>query len=98
MLYLAVEYNNNQLNSINIIGLGVCLTGITFHCILKVYALKSTIQNIYWVGKNFFGFSKFPGIVEKALEVSILTVYKGSSSIFRTTIKSWIWTLIASQK
>lgn len=43
MLYLAVEYNNNQLNSINIIGLVICLIGIVFHCILKVYALQSNI-------------------------------------------------------
>ncbi|CAF1300263.1 unnamed protein product [Rotaria magnacalcarata] len=40
MLYLAVEYNDNQLNSINIIGLVICLTGIVFHCILKFYALQ----------------------------------------------------------
>ena len=33
-------------------------------------------------------FSKFPEIIEKALEVSILRVYKGSSSIFRTITKS----------
>lgn len=41
MLYLAVEYNNNQLNPINITGLVICLTGIVFHCILKFYALES---------------------------------------------------------
>ncbi|CAF3363917.1 unnamed protein product [Rotaria sp. Silwood1] len=40
MLYLAVEYNNNQLNAINIIGLVICLTGIVFHCILKFYTLQ----------------------------------------------------------
>ncbi|CAF2419911.1 unnamed protein product [Rotaria sp. Silwood2] len=40
MLYLAVEYNNNQLNAINILGLVICLTGIVFHCILKFYTLQ----------------------------------------------------------
>jgi len=45
MLYLAVEYNNNELNAINIIGLIICLTGIIFHCILKFYTLQSTIKN-----------------------------------------------------
>ena len=49
--------------------------------------------------EKFFAFSsKFPRIAEKALEVSILTVYKGSSSILRTITKSWIWTLIVSHK
>jgi solute carrier family 35 protein C2 len=46
MLYLAVEYNDNQLNAINIIGLIICLTGIVFHCILKFYTLQSTIKNM----------------------------------------------------
>lgn len=45
MLYLAVEYNNNELNPINIIGLAICLTGIILHCILKFYTLQSTIYN-----------------------------------------------------
>ncbi|CAF0811598.1 unnamed protein product [Adineta steineri] len=40
MLYLAVEYNKNELNTINIIGLVICLTGIIFHCILKFYILQ----------------------------------------------------------
>ncbi|CAF0786086.1 unnamed protein product [Rotaria sordida] len=40
MLYLAVEYNNNQLNTLNIVGLVICLTGIIFHCILKFHALQ----------------------------------------------------------
>ncbi|UJR27562.1 hypothetical protein I4U23_008844 [Adineta vaga] len=40
MLYLAVEYNNNELNTINIIGLSICLTGIIFHCILKFYNIQ----------------------------------------------------------
>ena len=48
MLYLAVEYNNNQLNPINIIGLAICLTGIVFHCVLKFYTLQSTIKPIRW--------------------------------------------------
>lgn len=46
MIYLAVEYNNNQVNSINMIGLVICLTGIVFHCALKFYALQSTIKSI----------------------------------------------------
>ena len=45
MLYLAVEYNNNQLNPINVIGLVICLTGIVFHCILKFYALESRTKS-----------------------------------------------------
>jgi hypothetical protein len=44
MLYLAVEYTDNKLNAINIIGLVICLTGIVFHCILKFYALQSIIR------------------------------------------------------
>ncbi len=46
MLYLAVEYNDNKLNSINIIGLVICLTGIVFHCVLKFYNLQSMIQAV----------------------------------------------------
>ena len=46
MLYLAVEYNDNQVNSINLIGLFICLTGIVFHCVLKFYTLQSTIKSI----------------------------------------------------
>ena len=42
MLYLAVEYNENQLSAINIVGLAICLTGIVFHCVLKFYAIQST--------------------------------------------------------
>ena len=42
MLYLAVEYNENQLNPINIVGLVICLTGIVFHCVLKFYTIQST--------------------------------------------------------
>lgn len=41
MLYLAYEYNDNKLNSINLIGLGICITGIVFHCILKFHAFHS---------------------------------------------------------
>lgn len=46
MLYLAVEYNNNQVNSINLIGLVICLTGIVFHCVLKFYTLESKIKSV----------------------------------------------------
>lgn len=46
MLYLAVEYNDNKLNSINIIGLIICLTGIVFHCVLKFYTIQSTIKTL----------------------------------------------------
>ena len=57
MLYLAVEYNENKLNKINIIGLVICLSGIVFHCILKFYALQSTKLNIYdWINNIFFVF------------------------------------------
>jgi hypothetical protein len=45
MLYLAVEYNGNKLNTINIVGLAICLTGIVIHCIQKFYTLQSTIKN-----------------------------------------------------
>ena len=41
MLYLAVEYNDNKLNAINIVGLAICITGIVFHCILKFYTYQS---------------------------------------------------------
>jgi hypothetical protein len=44
MLYLAVQYNDNQLNAINIIGLVICLTGIVFHCVLKFYTFQSIIK------------------------------------------------------
>ncbi len=47
MLYLAVEYHNNQLNAVNILGLAICLSGIILHCALKVYALQSTVQTLY---------------------------------------------------
>ena len=46
MLYLAVEYNDNKLNSINLIGLVICLIGIVFHCILKFYNLQSKINDL----------------------------------------------------
>jgi solute carrier family 35 protein C2 len=42
MLYLAVEYNENKLNPINIAGLVICLIGIVFHCVLKFHAFQST--------------------------------------------------------
>ena len=51
-----------------------------------------------WQETFCVSFSKFHRIVEKALKASILSVYKGSLSIFRTITKSWIWTLIASHK
>ncbi|CAF1162178.1 unnamed protein product [Didymodactylos carnosus] len=41
MLYLAVEYNNNQLNLLNIIGLIICLSGITLHCALKLFTMQN---------------------------------------------------------
>jgi len=40
MLYLAVEYTDNELNAINIFGLVICLTGIVFHCILRFYSFQ----------------------------------------------------------
>ncbi len=41
MLYLAVEYNENKLNALNIAGLVICLIGIVFHCVLKFYTFQS---------------------------------------------------------
>jgi len=40
MLYLAVEYTDNELNAINMFGLVICLTGIVFHCILRFYSFQ----------------------------------------------------------
>jgi hypothetical protein len=53
---------------------------------------------INYVGINGLvrNFLRFPGIVEKVLEVSILRVYKGGTNIFRATTKLWLWTLISN--
>jgi p-aminobenzoyl-glutamate transporter AbgT len=68
MLYLAVEYTGNKLNSINIIGLVICLIGIVFHCILKFYTLQSIIKKNE---VNFFSMNMicFFFIEEKPLNV-----------------------------
>ncbi|CAF1555309.1 unnamed protein product, partial [Didymodactylos carnosus] len=41
MLYLAVEYNNNQLNRLNFIGLCICLSGIIVHCVSKIFSMEN---------------------------------------------------------
>ena len=57
------------------------------------------VGNNIELARNFLRFlSKFLRRVERALEVSILRLYKGSSSIFPAITESWIWTLITSQK
>ena len=72
--------------------------GWTFEIQNMNVSSKSYVLLLVWHEIFCVFFSKFPRIVEKALEASILRAYKGSSSIFRTITKSWTWTLIASQK
>ncbi len=49
-LYLAINYNGDQMSPLNFIGLSICLTGIALHVTLK--ALDTTGK--VWIGFKWF--------------------------------------------
>ena len=59
MLYLAVEYNDNKLNAINIIGLAICLDWYSL-------SLCSEILYITKYNKNY-DILNFPSTIKFAL-------------------------------
>ena len=44
ILYLATEYNGDEMSPINVIGMVVCLAGIALHVVLKAVASKGKIE------------------------------------------------------
>lgn len=46
ILVLAVEVSGDQLSSVNVAGLGLCLLGISGHIVHKIFVIKSMTGNV----------------------------------------------------
>ncbi|XP_073957608.1 solute carrier family 35 member C2-like [Choristoneura fumiferana] len=53
ILVLAVEVSGDRLSPINVAGLGVCLLGITGHCVHKLLFLKSVAGTVTAIDEEF---------------------------------------------
>ncbi|CAG2180858.1 unnamed protein product, partial [Oppiella nova] len=51
-LYLAVNYNGDQMSRINFIGLIVCLLGIALHVVIKALDTTGKSNTMLWKEKS----------------------------------------------
>ena len=52
IIYLAVIWNNNKLNTMNTFGLVVCMLGITIHVLLKAKNQHDLLKSKYFINTN----------------------------------------------
>lgn len=58
IIYIAVTWNNNKLNTMNTIGLTLCLLGIAIHCYMKAKREAKIISKELDIGQKKNGVSK----------------------------------------